>query len=79
MENIARAKKEDENFTADKADPELPLDLEVEGRENFEQKTQAVGQVSFDLKTFFLVQHQGCSEVFRHRPSTTRGNKEKPA
>ncbi len=59
MENIARAKKEDENFTADKADPELSLDLEVEGRESFEQKTQAVGQVSFDLKTFFLVQYQG--------------------
>ena len=59
MQNIARAKKEDENFTADKADPELPLDLEAEGRDNFEQKTQAVGQVSFDLKTFFLVQHQG--------------------
>lgn len=59
MQNIAREKKEDENSKAGEANPQLSLNLEVQGVERFEEKTQAVLEVVPDSLSFFLVQDHG--------------------
>ena len=52
MQNIAWGKKEDENSKEGEANPELALDIEVEGVDGFEEKTQAVLEIVFNSLSF---------------------------